>query len=132
MSSTKNRFASEMCKRAVRIVVDHETDHPLRRTAMVSIAEKIRCWVHNRPRPEYPGHVWAYDFVEGRTHDGRKFRILTIIDEASRECLALIEAWRKDYNVSRPHMGLGNLTPVEYLAGSETWPAPIGAGQAGN
>jgi transposase InsO family protein len=36
--------------------------------------------------------VWAYDFVEGRTHDGRKFRILTIIDEASRECLALIVA----------------------------------------
>jgi putative transposase len=36
--------------------------------------------------------VWAYDFVEGRTHDGRKFRILTIIDEVSRECLALIVA----------------------------------------
>ena len=34
----------------------------------------------------------TYDFVEGRTHDGRKFRILTIIDEASRECLALIVA----------------------------------------
>jgi len=48
----------------------------------------------NRLRPEYPGHVWAYDFVEGRTHDGRKFRILTIIDEASRECLALIVARR--------------------------------------
>jgi transposase InsO family protein len=45
-----------------------------------------------RLRPEYPGHVWAYDFVEGRTHDDRKFRILTIIDEASRECLALIVA----------------------------------------
>ena len=43
-----------------------------------------------RLRPEYPGHVWAYDFVEGRTHDGRKFRILAIIDEASRECLALL------------------------------------------
>lgn len=43
-----------------------------------------------RLRPEYPGHVWAYDFVEGRTHDGRKFRILTIIDEVSRECLALL------------------------------------------
>ena len=37
----------------------------------------------------YPGHVWSYDFGEGRTHDGRKFRILLIIDEASRECLAL-------------------------------------------
>lgn len=36
--------------------------------------------------------MWAYDFVEGRTHDGRKFRILTIIDEARRECLALVVA----------------------------------------
>lgn len=50
------------------------------------------------------------------------------ISEARR----LIEAWRVDYNVSRPHMALGNLTPAEYLAGPETWPAPIGAGQAGN
>jgi putative transposase len=55
-----------------------------------------RLWLNDgsciRLRPEYPGHVWAYDFVEGRTHDGRKFRILTIIDEANRECLALIVA----------------------------------------
>lgn len=55
-----------------------------------------RLWLNDgsciRLRPEYPRHVWAYDFVEGRTHDGRKFRILTIIDEASRECLALIVA----------------------------------------
>ncbi len=50
-----------------------------------------------RLRPEYPGHVWAYDFVEGRTHDGRKFRILTIIDEASRECLALTVARRLNH-----------------------------------
>ncbi|WP_147037463.1 IS3 family transposase [Sphingomonas aquatilis] len=53
-----------------------------------------RLWLNDgsciRLRPEYPGHVWAYDFVEERTHDGRKFRILTIIDEASRECLALV------------------------------------------
>ncbi|GLJ00706.1 insertion element protein [Sphingobium sp. BS19] len=55
-----------------------------------------RLWLNDgsciRLRPAYPGHVWAYDFVEGRTHDGRKFRILTIIDEASGECLALIVA----------------------------------------
>jgi transposase InsO family protein len=55
-----------------------------------------RLWLNEgsciRLRPEYAGHVWACDFVEGRTHDGRKFRILTIIDEASRECLALIVA----------------------------------------
>ena len=57
-----------------------------------------RLWLNDgsciRLRPEYPGHVWAYDFVEARTHDGRKFRILTIIDEASRECLALVVARR--------------------------------------
>jgi transposase InsO family protein len=55
-----------------------------------------RLWLNDgsvvRLRPEYPGHVWAYDFVEGRTHEGRKFRILTIIDEASRECLAMVVA----------------------------------------
>jgi putative transposase len=45
-----------------------------------------------RLRLEYPGDVWVYDFADGRTHDGRKFRILTIIDEASRECLALVVA----------------------------------------
>lgn len=47
-----------------------------------------------RLRPEYPGHMWSYDFVEGHTHDGRKFRILSIIDEASREGLALPVARR--------------------------------------
>jgi hypothetical protein len=39
-------------------------------------------------RPQHPGHVWAYDFVEDRTHDGRKLRILTVIDEYTRECQA--------------------------------------------
>jgi putative transposase len=45
-------------------------------------------------RPEYSKRVWTYDFVEGRTHDGQKFRILTIINEANRECLALVAARR--------------------------------------
>ena len=42
-----------------------------------------------RRRPEHRNHVWAYDFVQDRTHDGKVFRILTVIDEYSRECLAL-------------------------------------------
>jgi DNA replication protein DnaC len=33
--------------------------------------------------------VWSYDFVEAQTHDGRKFRLLTLIDEFTRECLAI-------------------------------------------
>ena len=42
-----------------------------------------------RLRAEHPNHVWSYDFVEDRTHDGRKYRMLNIIDEFSRECLAI-------------------------------------------
>jgi transposase InsO family protein len=42
-----------------------------------------------RLRPEHRNHVWSYDFVEDRTHDGRKFRMLNIIDEYSRQCLAI-------------------------------------------
>lgn len=34
-------------------------------------------------------HVWSYDFVEDRTHNGRKFRMLNVIDEFTRECLAI-------------------------------------------
>ena len=47
-----------------------------------------------RLRPERPNHVWAYDFVEGRTHDGRRFRLLCVVDEFTRECLAIRVARR--------------------------------------
>ncbi len=52
-----------------------------------------RLWLNDgsciRLRPSWPNHVWAYDFVMARTHDGRTFRMLTIIDEYTRECLAI-------------------------------------------
>ncbi len=55
--------------------------------------KKGRLWLNDgscvRLRPEYRDHVWSYDFVEARTHDGRKFRMLNIIDEFTRECLAI-------------------------------------------
>lgn len=55
--------------------------------------KKGRLWLNDgsciRLRPEHPNHVWSYDFVEGRTHDGRRFRMLNIIDEFTRECLAI-------------------------------------------
>lgn len=42
-----------------------------------------------RLRPCWPKHVWSYDFVAERLINGRKIRILTVIDEYTRECLAL-------------------------------------------
>jgi transposase InsO family protein len=52
-----------------------------------------RLWLNDgscvRLRPERKDHVWSYDFVQGRTHDGRAFRMLTVIDEHTRECLAI-------------------------------------------
>jgi putative transposase len=42
-----------------------------------------------RRRAERPDHVWSYDFVEDRTHDGRKYRMLNVIDEFTHECLAI-------------------------------------------
>ena len=52
-----------------------------------------RLWLNDgsciRLRPERPNHVWAYDFVACRTHDGRAVRLITVIDEFSRKCLAI-------------------------------------------
>jgi transposase InsO family protein len=42
-----------------------------------------------RLRPEHPNHVWSYDFVEDRTHNGKKYRMLNVIDEFTRECIAI-------------------------------------------
>ena len=42
-----------------------------------------------RPRPERRDHVWAYDLVHDRTNDGRALRMLTDVDEFTRECLAI-------------------------------------------
>lgn len=42
-----------------------------------------------RLRPEYPHHVWSYDFVHHTTEDGRSLRLMTLVDEFSRQCLAI-------------------------------------------
>ena len=64
--------------------------------------KRSRLWLNDgscvRLRPERSNHVWSYDFVEARTHDGRKFRMpgdkrlrvcADVIDEFTRECLAI-------------------------------------------
>jgi len=57
-----------------------------------------RLWLNDgscvRLRPQHKDHVWSYDFVMARTSNGRSFRILTLIDEYTRECLALLVSRR--------------------------------------
>jgi transposase InsO family protein len=56
--------------------------------------KRARLWLVDssciRLRPERPNHVWSYDFVAERTHDGRPVKILNIIDEYTRECLCCL------------------------------------------
>ena len=56
--------------------------------------KRRRLWFNDgsciRLRPEHKDHVWSYDFVMARTSDGGAFRMLNIIDEYSRECLAVL------------------------------------------
>lgn len=70
---------------------------------------RARLWLNDgscvRLRPERPNHVWSYDFVSSQTHDGRALRTLTLIDEYTRECLAL-----------RVERRLGSLEVIETLA----------------
>ena len=53
-----------------------------------------RLWLNDgscvRLRPKHKDHVWSYDFVLARTHDGRAIRLLTVLDEYTRECLAIL------------------------------------------
>lgn len=55
--------------------------------------KRSRLWLTDgsciRLRLEHPSHVWSYDFVEDRTHQGPKFRMLNVIDEFTREYLAI-------------------------------------------
>ena len=56
--------------------------------------KRARLWFNDgsciRLRPTHRNHVWSYDFMADRTHDGRPIKILTVIDEYSRECLAIV------------------------------------------
>ncbi len=78
-------------------LVNHKRVERIWREAGLKVPQKQprrgRLWLNDgsciRRRPERKDHVWAYDFVTARTHDGRAFRVLTIVDEFTRECLSM-------------------------------------------
>ncbi len=55
--------------------------------------KRARLWLADgstiRSRPERPNHVWSYDFVVDQTKDGRPIKMLTVIDEFTRECIGI-------------------------------------------
>jgi transposase InsO family protein len=64
------------------------------------LPKRGRLWLADgsclRRRAERRNHVWSYDFVFDRTHDGRPMRMLTVVDEFTRECLAIDVARRQN------------------------------------
>ena len=78
--------------------VNHKRVERIWRQEGLKVPEKQpkrgRLWLNDgsciRLRPEHKDHVWSYDFVIARTSDGRPLKMLTIIDEYTRECLAIL------------------------------------------
>jgi transposase InsO family protein len=78
-------------------IVNHKRIERMWRQAGLKVPQKQpkrgRLWLNDgsciRLRPEHKDHVWAYDFVTARTHDGLPLRMLTVVDEFTRQCLAI-------------------------------------------
>ncbi len=89
------RVHALLCERGW--IVNHKRVERLWRREGLKVPKKQpkrrRLWLNDgscvRLRPVYKDHVWSYDFVQARTHDGRGVRLLTLIDEYTRECLAI-------------------------------------------
>jgi putative transposase len=85
-------------------IVNHKRVERIWRQEGLKVPQKQpkrgRLWLTDgscvRLRPCWADHVWSYDFVMARTHDGKAFRMLTIIDEYTRECLAIEVSRRFD------------------------------------
>lgn len=83
-------------------IVNHKRVQRIWREEGLKVPQKQpkrgRLWLNDgsvvRLRPLFPKHVWSYDFMEDHTHNGVKFRILNVIDEYTRECLAVKVARR--------------------------------------
>jgi hypothetical protein len=90
------RKIAELLRRAGWLVNDKRVERIWRREGLKVPArqpKRARLWLADgsciRLRAERRNHVWSYDFLEERTHDRRKIRLLNIIDEFTHECLAI-------------------------------------------
>ncbi len=63
--------------------------------------------------PQGPYLRLSLDFVSDSFVCGRRFRILCVVDDFSRECLALMAEWQNDYSTVRPHSKLAGRTTAK-------------------
>jgi putative transposase len=85
--------------------VNHKRIERLWRQESLKVPKKQpkrgRLWLNDgsciRLRPTHQDHVWSYDFVQDRTKEGRPLRMLTIVDEYTRECLSIDVARKLDH-----------------------------------
>jgi hypothetical protein len=113
------RRIAEMLRRAGWAVNDKRVERIWRREGLKVPAKhpkRKRLWLNDgsciRLRAERPNHVWSYDFVHHRTHDGRAFRMLNIIDEFTRvnfgenvgQCsgVKVCHRWHRWFEARRP------------------------------
>ena len=90
------RKIAALLRRAGWVVSDGRVERIWRREGLKvphKQPKRGRLWLTDgsciRLRPQRSNHVWSYDFLEDRTHDGRRYRMLNVIDEFTRECLAI-------------------------------------------
>jgi len=90
------RKIAALLRRAGWLVNDKRVERIWRREGLKVPSKQPkrgRLWLTDgsriRLRAEHRNHVWSYDFLEDRTHDGRKYRMLNIVDEFTHECLAI-------------------------------------------
>ena len=96
MAATAIARSPSLLRRAGWRVNDKRVERIWRREGLKVPArqpKRSRLWLNDgsciRLRAEHRNHVWSYDFVQDRTHNGRSFRMLNIIDEFTRECLTI-------------------------------------------
>lgn len=127
---------------------NHKRMYRVYKALKLNLPRRVKRWIY---RPRQPidvsmalNAVWALDFMSDALYDGRKLRILNVIDEANREALvaevatslptrrviAVLDAyvfssidevrqasdvWLNDYNHERPHQSLGRAPPSTYM-----------------
>lgn len=106
--------------RQQNIVVNHKKVYRLykKHNLALRIKQRKKLKVEKRPLsvPTMPQQVYTLDFVHDRLVNGRKIRILNIIDEFNTlaEAKLRIKIWMDEYNNERPHNRLDGLIPMQY------------------